>query len=68
MEVFPVAFKLINMYNSYGLYGVRYTETQLFLVYSIKECSVEYSQASSRTHLMTKGREFLNCLEVGVRF
>lgn len=63
-NVFPVAFKLINMYYSYGLYGVWCMETQLFLVYSIKECSVEYSQASSRTDLMTKGREFLNCLEV----
>lgn len=59
VKIFPVAFKLIHMHDSYGLYGMWYMETQLFLVYSIKECSVEYSQASYRTDSMTKVREFL---------
>lgn len=49
VKIFPVAFKLIHMHDSYGLYGMWYMETQLFLVYSIRECSVESSQASYRT-------------------
>lgn len=64
MKVFPVAFKVINMYNSQGLYGMWYMETWLFFWYSIKEYSVEYSQASYKTDLMTKVKEFLKCLEV----
>lgn len=41
-----------------------YMETQLFLVPSIKECPVEYSQAFYRSGLMTEVKEFLKCLEI----
>lgn len=65
VKVFPVAFKLINMYNPYGLYGwcVVFGNTAIFVV-SIKEYSVEFSQASYRTDLLTKVKEFLKSLEV----
>lgn len=39
---------------THGLYGMWYMETQLFLVPSIKECPVEYSQAFYRSGLATE--------------
>ena len=53
---------------THGLYGMWYMETQLFLVPSIKECPVEYSQAFCRSGLTTEVKEFLKCLEIWARF